>query len=68
MAMTLRLAEEQDKQLTEVAGALGLSKQQVVEKAVEQFLARESQEAIVGRVFEMVRVRDKELLERLADA
>lgn len=66
--MTLRLAEEQDKQLTEVAGALGMSKQQVVEKAVEQFLARESQEAIVGRVFEMIRVRDKELLERLADA
>jgi predicted transcriptional regulator len=66
--MTLRLAEEQDKQLTEVAGALGMSKQQVVEKAVEQFLARESQEAILKSVFELVRTRDRELLERLADA
>lgn len=66
--MTLRLAEEQDKQLTVVASALGLSKQQVVEQAVEQFLERESQEAILKSVFELVRTRDRELLERLADA
>ena len=68
MAMTLRLAEDQDRQLAEVAQTLGLSKQQAVEKAVGQFLERESQEAILGRVFAMVRTRDRELLERLADS
>lgn len=66
--MTLRLAEDQDRQLAEVAQKLGLSKQQAVEKAVGQFLERESQEAILGRVFAMVRTRDRELLERLADS
>jgi len=66
--MTLRLAEDQDRQLAEVAQTLGLSKQQAVEKAVGQFLERESQEAILGRVFAMVRTRDRELLERLADS
>lgn len=66
--MTLRLAEEQDKQLTQVASHLGLSKQQVVEQAIEQFLERESQEAVLKSVFDLVRTRDKELLERLADA
>ncbi|MEY2915111.1 MAG: hypothetical protein RL454_40 [Actinomycetota bacterium] len=68
MAMTLRLAEDQDKQLTQVAAALGLSKQQAVEKALEQFIERESQDAILKSVFDMVRVRDRELLEKLAKA
>jgi len=68
MAMTLRLEAEQDNKLTEVAAALGLSKQQAIEKAVEQFLERESQDAIMKRVFELVRTRDAELLARLADA
>ena len=40
MAMTLRLAEDQDKQLTQVAAALGLSKQQAVEKALASIFKR----------------------------
>lgn len=66
--MTLRLADAQDKQLAEVALSLGLSKQQAVEKAIEQFLERESQNEIVGKIFDLVSIRDRELLERLSDA
>ncbi|MEN9962195.1 MAG: hypothetical protein RIS66_608 [Actinomycetota bacterium] len=68
MAMTLRLTEEQDAKLSEFATALGLSKQQAVSKAVDEFLEAQSEEAIVKRAFDLVLTRDKALLERLADA
>lgn len=66
--MTLRLAEEQDKQLAQVAEHLGISKQQAVALAVERFLELEWQRAVGKRVMELVMTRDKELMERLADA
>jgi predicted transcriptional regulator len=68
MAMTLRLTEEQDAKLSEFANALGLSKQQAVSKAIDEYLATQSEDAIVKRAFELVMTRDKALLERLADA
>jgi predicted transcriptional regulator len=68
MAMTLRLTEEQDAKLSEFANALGLSKQQAVSKAIDEYLANQSEDAIVRRAFELVMTRDKALLERLADA
>jgi predicted transcriptional regulator len=68
MAMTLRLTEEQDSKLTEFANALGLSKQQAVSKAIDEYLAAQSEDVIVKRAFDLVLTRDKALLERLADA
>jgi hypothetical protein len=68
MAMTLRLEAEQDKQLAQVAEHLGISKQQAVALAVERFLELEWQRAIGRQVIDLVMTRDKELMERLADA
>lgn len=68
MAMTLRLTEEQDKRLTMVAESLGISKNKLAMKAIEEFIENEWQLAVVKGVVAEVLVRDKELLERLADA
>lgn len=68
MAMTLRLNPELDKQLTEVAEGLGISKQQALAEAVEQFVRTNHQGVIIRRVFAEALVKDKELLDRLADA
>ena len=68
MAMTLRLTEQQDKQLTDIANALGISKNKVAMEAIEAFIELEWQKAVVKKVFAEVQVRDKELLDRLADA
>jgi len=68
MAMTLRLAEEQDKQLTEIADALGISKQQAVERAISQMIAQNTQVNRAMKVLDEILVRDAKLLERLADA
>lgn len=68
MAMTLRLTEQQDKQLTDIAKALGISKNKAAMDAIEAFIELEWQRAVVKRVFAEVVVRDKELLDRLADA
>ena len=68
MAMTLRLTEQQDKQLTEIANALGISKNKAAMDAIEKFIELEWQRAVVKQTFAEVRVRDKDLLDRLADA
>jgi predicted transcriptional regulator len=68
MAMTLRLTPEQDAQLTAVAQALNLSKQQAATQAIEEFLESRDQEVMVKRAFDVVLKRDAELLRRLADA
>ncbi len=66
--MTLRLDQKTDQRLTEVADALGISKAQAVAKAVEDFLATQSSEAVASKVFDKVLKRDAALLERLSDA
>lgn len=66
--MTLRLAEEQDRQLTEIAAVLGISKQQAVEQAIAQMIAQSTQVNRAMRVLDEILVRDAKLLERLADA
>ena len=68
MAMTLRLTEKQDKQLTEIASALGISKNKAAMDAIEAFIEKEWQRAVVKKVFTEVKARDKDLLDRLADA
>lgn len=47
---------------------LGISKQQALADAVTQFVSANHQGVIIRRVFAEALVRDKELLERLADA
>jgi predicted DNA-binding protein len=68
MAMTLRLTEELDKKLDETAQYLGLSKQQVVNKAVEYYIDEMSELKIAKKALDWTLTNDKELLERLADA
>lgn len=69
MAMTLRLDDRHDAMLTDLANSLGCSKQQAVIHALE--LADERirihNKALV-RVQEILETRDKELMDRLADA
>ena len=66
--MTLRLTEELDKKLDETAEYLGLSKQQVVNKAVEYYIDEMSELKIAKKALDWTLTNDKELLERLADA
>ena len=68
MAMTLRLDPRVDAQLTELATRLGMSKQQALALAVAEFIAEHDSSSIARRVMDEVLIRDKELLDRLADA
>ena len=66
MAMTLRLDDELDRQVEQLANGLGLSKQQLVARAVREFLTREQR--IVRTVANADRVVQENagLLDRLA--
>jgi predicted transcriptional regulator len=66
MAMTLRLDDELDRQVEQLATGLGLSKQQLVARAVREFLTREQR--IVRTVANADRVvrENAGLLDRLA--
>lgn len=68
MAMTLRLTEDLDKKLDEAAEYLGLSKQQLVNKALEYYIDEMSELKIAKKALDWTLFNDKELLERLADA
>ncbi len=68
MAMTLRLDPKVDAQLTELASRLGMSKQQALSLAVAEFIAEHDSSSIARRAMDEVLIRDKELLDRLADA
>ena len=66
--MTLRLTAAQDRALEKIAEQLGCSKQQAVVRAIEAFDSREHRRKQIEEITKLVLVRDKELLERLADA
>lgn len=68
MALTLRLDPEADARLTALAKRLEVSKQQALSLAVNEFLQQHDSSAIARRIVDEILVRDKELLERLADA
>ena len=68
MAMTLRLTPKIDAQLGERAKRSGMSKQKIITIAIEAHLERTGQSEQAQRVFDKVLTRDKELLERLANA
>ena len=68
MAMTLRLTNEQDAVLENIARELGCSKQQAAIRAIEAFDAKTHRSKQIEEITRLVLKRDKELLDRLADS
>jgi predicted transcriptional regulator len=68
MAMTLRLSAAQDQTVQNIADQLGCSKQQAVIAAIEAFDAKSHRKKQIDQIVDIVLVRDKEILDRLADA
>jgi predicted transcriptional regulator len=68
MAMTLRLSAEQDQTVQNIADQLGCSKQQAVIAAIEAFDAKSHRKKQIDQIVDIILVRDKEILDRLADA
>jgi hypothetical protein len=68
MAMTLRLTEEQELTLGLIAQERKVSKQRVIEELIEAAGEKSLRKARLAQAFELVMTRDKELMERLADA
>ena len=65
--MTLRLTEEQDRMLTDLAAREGLSKQEAVIRAIADRSSRLSREERVSAAADEVIKRDSALLARLAE-
>lgn len=68
MAMTLRLSEEEDRRLTELAAAEGRSKQEIIRLALADRWARVTREEQLGEVLSRVLPRYRQLLDRLGPA
>lgn len=68
MAMTLRLTKDQDQVVEAIAERLGCSKHQAVITAIETFDSKSHRQKQMDQIMDIVLVRDKELLDRLADA
>ena len=66
MAMTLRLTDEQDRILTELAEAEGVSKQDAVVRAITDRASRQSKDAQVRRLARQAIQDYGPLLDRLA--
>ncbi|KAA2251179.1 ribbon-helix-helix protein, CopG family [Solihabitans fulvus] len=68
MAMTLRLTDEENQRLVELAEAEGRSKQEVVRLALADRWARLHKEEQLGEVLGRVLPRYQSLLDRLGSA
>lgn len=68
MTMTLRLPEELDKQLEEIARAKNIPKHAVVVEAVARFVQAESKSNRVLRQIEEVMDQYADAIQRLEDA
>jgi len=68
MAMTLRLTDEENRQLTELATAEGRSKQEIVRLALAERWARLRKEEQLSEVLTRVLSRYRGLLDQLGDA
>lgn len=66
MAMTLRLTDEQDAKLTELATIQGISTQQAVIRLIDTASLRAERRREVDLIMDDVLTRDAELLDRLA--
>ncbi|MFE4948673.1 ribbon-helix-helix protein, CopG family [Leifsonia sp. NPDC056665] len=68
MAMTVRLPEQLDAQIAELAERMHTSKAALMVEAAEILVARYTRQAAVDRVVNDVLARDKTLFARLEDA
>lgn len=68
MAMTVRLPEDLDAKLTEIARERHTSKHALLIEAVERFASTESKTARVLRLADDIGERYADVIERLADA
>ena len=68
MAMTLRIPEELDRQLEEIAAAEHMSKHALLLQAAQQIVERRQRRAQIAGAIDFVLSHDAELLEKLADA
>lgn len=68
MAMTLRLPEDVDRQLDELARSTHVSKQSLVIQATEELLRRREAQRKIDRAVEDTFERYGDVVERLADA
>ncbi|MGI8308335.1 MULTISPECIES: type II toxin-antitoxin system VapB family antitoxin [Saccharopolyspora] len=68
MAMTLRLTEEENQRLAELAAAEGRSKQEVVRSALAERWARQQKEQQLDDVMRRVLPRYQGLLDKLGPA
>lgn len=68
MAMTVRLPEELDAQLEEIARARHTSKHAVIIEAATRFVSDTARSAQVNSAVDFVLSHDRVLLERLEDA
>ncbi|WP_033441047.1 ribbon-helix-helix protein, CopG family [Saccharothrix sp. NRRL B-16314] len=68
MAMTLRLSEEENRRLDELAAAEGRSKQEVVRLALAERWARSQKEEQLSEVLGRVLPKYRGLLDRLGSA
>ena len=65
MAMTLRLTDEDERVLTSLAEADGVSKQEATIRAIHEVAARRGQERDVARASARARARYADVIERL---
>lgn len=68
MAMTLRLTDEEDRKLAELASAEGRSKHEIVRLALAERWARLQKEEQLGEVLSRVLPRYRTMLDRLGHA
>ncbi|MFM6980807.1 MAG: hypothetical protein ACKOWE_05325 [Micrococcales bacterium] len=68
MAMTLRLTEEQDKALSSLAKARGISKQQLAILAIEKEIQDQMRYELVSEIGKRIMLENEGLLKRLEDA
>ncbi len=67
MAMTLRLTEQMDSQLDKIAETQGISKQQLIVNAIEDYLERKFQEREYDDAFERMMKRHAGVIDRLRE-
>ena len=68
MAMTLRLTEEQDQAITKLAAVRGLSKQQLVQQAIDKEIQTQIRFELLSETMKRIAREDTELLKMLEDA
>jgi predicted transcriptional regulator len=68
MAMTLRLTDEDNRRLDELAAAEGRSKQEIVRLAVAERWARHTKELRISQALDRALPRYQGLLDRLGTA